>query len=192
MNPTVQKYESGYGPIYMHLKKHYCPDCKVQLDTACSTETLTGWAAREEMRHSSFNSFSKEVDVQTKYFFCPKCYRRIKPKEMRMIELQEKNEAKAARLAEELVEDQEREAQDKKRTQEDSRRNMIVTSCCYLIYFFIIGGVPGKLSTCLGIAGAFLQGMIVTNFRRRQEEKKGLIICVCMAVLILVAALLTA
>lgn len=189
MNPTVQKYESGYGPIYMHLKKHYCPDCKVQLDTARSTETLTGWRAREEMRHSGLNSFSKEVDVQTKYFFCPKCYRRFKPKEMKMIELQEKNETKAERLADELVEDQKREAYEKKRTQEESRRHMIVTSCCYLLYFFMIGGVPGKLGTWLGIAGALLQGIIVTNFQRRQEEKKGLIICVCMAVLLLILSL---
>ena len=189
MNPTVQKYESGYGPVYMHLIKHYCPDCKVQLDTACSTETLSGWRAREEMSRSGVSSFSKEVDVQTKYFFCPTCYRRFKPKEMKMIELREKHEAKAARLAEELAKEQEKEGQEKKRTQDESRRYMIVTSCCYLIYFFLIGGVPGKLSTCLGVVGAVLQGMIVTNFRRRQEEKKGLIICVCMAVLLLIFAL---
>lgn len=174
----------------MHMKKHYCPDCKVRLDTACSTETLTGWTEKEEMYHSGINSFSKEVDIQTKYFFCPKCYRRIKPEEMKMIEMQEKNVEKAASFAEALVEDQTKETQEKKRTQEESRRNTIVTSCCYLLYFFIIGGVPGNIGTCLGIAGAFLHGLIMTNFRRRQEEKKGLVICACMAVILLIAALL--
>ena len=99
MSRWVTSYEYGLGPIYMYLKKHFCPDCNVRMDTAFTTETLS---AKESLKQgygirttgNKIRISVGETDVRTYYFYCPKCYRRIYPEEMKRIEARRKREAK--------------------------------------------------------------------------------------------------
>ena len=95
MARNVTTYEYGVGPIYIHLKKHFCPDCNVRLDTAYTTETLSGKESLKQgygvrYKGNGISVTFGETDVRTLYFYCPKCYRRIYPKEMKRIETLQK------------------------------------------------------------------------------------------------------
>ena len=82
------KWISG-NPFYVHLRKHYCPDCYTQLGTIKISRVVN--SASEEAKNLNFKTIegvhmTGNIKVIWTKFKCPKCEKQIEIDEMRQIE----------------------------------------------------------------------------------------------------------
>lgn len=80
-------------PIYVHLKKHYCPECHAQLGTEKVSRIVN--SKSEEAKNFDFSLGDGYMTGNVKFvwteFKCPGCGRQFKVDEMKKIEKRQKD-----------------------------------------------------------------------------------------------------
>ena len=80
------------NPLYVNLKKHYCPDCKAKLEKQKVSKIVN--SRSEEAKNFKFEFGESFMIGDVKFiwteFYCPTCEKRISIDEMRRIEKEQK------------------------------------------------------------------------------------------------------
>jgi len=82
------KYIYNTNPLYIHLKKHYCPKCGNKVKVSDTKKTIN--SKSEEAKEYDFSVgdtyFVGEVEFRTKCFYCGQCGLSISVEKMREYE----------------------------------------------------------------------------------------------------------
>ena len=79
------KYIYSGNPFYIHLKKHFCPNCKSRLKRVKTTKVVN--AKSFEAKKYEIDPYTiGDVKVSIVEFFCPVCEKQISIDDMKKIE----------------------------------------------------------------------------------------------------------
>lgn len=86
------KYIYDANPIYVHLKKHYCPQCGERLELRYVSKIVNSKSAEAKNYDFSVGDtfFVGDVEFRTRYFYCPKCDLEISFKAQKKYEKEQK------------------------------------------------------------------------------------------------------
>lgn len=87
LNNSV-KYIFNASPLYVYLKKHFCPNCKTKLQIKYTSEIVNSNSSKaKEYDFSVGDTFLVgDVEFRTKCFYCPECHRFISFQDMKKFE----------------------------------------------------------------------------------------------------------
>jgi uncharacterized protein YbaR (Trm112 family) len=82
------KYIFNASPIYVYLKKHFCPVCKTKLQIKYTSEIVNSNSSKaKEYDFSVGDTFMVgDVEFRTKCFYCSECNRFISFQDMKKFE----------------------------------------------------------------------------------------------------------
>lgn len=82
------KYIFNASPLYVYLKKHFCPICKTKLKIKYTSEIVNSNSLRaKDFDFSLGDTFLVgDVEFRTKCFYCPECNKYISFQKMKKIE----------------------------------------------------------------------------------------------------------
>ena len=84
------KYLYNVNPLYVYLKKHYCPNCGVRLKTAYDSVVVNSKSPKAkdyDFTIGAGDSYYKgDVEFRTTFFKCTKCNFQVSFDEMKKVE----------------------------------------------------------------------------------------------------------
>lgn len=82
------KYIYDVNPLYVHLKKHFCPICKRKLELRYDSKIVNSKSLEAKDYDFSVGDtfFVGDVEFRTRYFYCANCQLNISFKEMKNYE----------------------------------------------------------------------------------------------------------
>ena len=86
------KYIYDANPIYVHLKKHYCPQCGERLKLRYVSKIVNSKSAEAKNYDFSVGDtfFVGDVEFRTRYFYCPSAIFEISFKAQKKYEKEQK------------------------------------------------------------------------------------------------------
>lgn len=81
------KYLYNMNPLYVHFKKHYCPNCGVILKVGYSSIVVNSKSLKAQNYDFSIgagdSNYKGDVEFRESFFLCPKCGLKIDFQEMK-------------------------------------------------------------------------------------------------------------
>lgn len=89
-NKGAVKYLYNANPLYVHFKKHYCPNCKTILKIDYESKIVNSYSPEAIDYDFSIgagdSNYYGDVEFRTSFFRCPKCNTKVLFGEMSRIE----------------------------------------------------------------------------------------------------------
>lgn len=87
------KYIYDANPFYIHLKKHFCPQCNTKLKLSYIRKIINSKSPEAKKYNFSIGDtyLVGNVEFRTRCFYCPKCNRNISILDIKKFERRMKN-----------------------------------------------------------------------------------------------------
>ena len=83
---TIVRYELEFNPIYVFLKKHYCPKCNTKMSISYTNKVVSLKEMKSKDRPFGELPATGDVEIRTPFLWCPACECKMSLKEMKAFE----------------------------------------------------------------------------------------------------------
>ncbi len=82
------KYIYNENPLYVHLKKHFCPQCNTKVELKYKSKIVNSNSPEAKQYDFSLGDtfLVGDVEFRTRYFYCPQCKLDISFQQMKRYE----------------------------------------------------------------------------------------------------------
>lgn len=83
---SMISYQMSANPLYIYLKKHYCPQCKCKMKIVYKSKYFSEKEVKPIDTSIGEVTFLGDLEIRSPWFLCPSCGKEVSIDEMRQID----------------------------------------------------------------------------------------------------------